>query len=88
LTVNTLFENIFGVDTMMNFSDKITTLRKQNAITQKQLSLDLNLSERNYQRLEAGGTTPTVDTVLKLCRYYNISADYLLSLTDEPRPLE
>lgn len=33
-------------------------------------------------------TTPSTDSIAKLARYFNVSADYLLCLTDEPKPLE
>jgi len=69
---------------MTDFSIKIISLRKQLNVTQKQLATDLNISERNYQRLESGSTTPTVDTIIKLCQYFNVSADYLLGLSDNP----
>jgi transcriptional regulator with XRE-family HTH domain len=83
MTCQPLVLKILGVDTMIAFSEKVTALRQQNDVTQKQLATDLAISERNYQRLEAGGTTPTVPTVIKLCRYFNVSADYLLGLSDE-----
>lgn len=33
-------------------------------------------------------TTPSADSIAKLARYFNVSADYLLCLTDEPTPLK
>ena len=70
---------------MSDFADKIIALRKKKGVTQKDLAFFLSLSERAVQNLEYG-TTPTVDTVIKLCRYYNVSADYLLGLSDEAKP--
>lgn len=69
---------------MNEFSNKIILLRKNNNLTQKQLSINLEISERNYQRLESGNTVPTVETLIKLCNYFNVSADYLLGLSDDP----
>lgn len=31
---------------------------------------------------------PSVDSIKSLSRYFNVSADYLLCLTDEPKPLK
>ena len=72
---------------MSDFADKIIALRKKKGVTQKDLAISLSLSERGIQNLEYGKTTPTVETVIKLCRYYGVSADYLLGLTDEPTPI-
>ena len=72
---------------MLEFPSKIVNLRKIHKVTQKQIACSIMMSERGYQKLEAGDSTPTVDTIIKLCNYFNISADYLLGLSDEPRPL-
>ena len=37
--------------------------------------------------MENGRKGTTMEKLAVLCRHYNISADYLLGLTDEPRPL-
>ena len=37
--------------------------------------------------MENGRKETTMEKLAVLCRHYNISADYLLGLTDEPRPL-
>ena len=37
--------------------------------------------------MEKGRRTTTLDKLVQLAQHYNISADYLLGLTDEPRPL-
>ena len=70
---------------MSDFAGKIVALRRMKGVTQKDLALSLSLSERAVQNLEYG-TTPTVDTVIKLCRYYGVSSDYLLGLSEELRP--
>jgi len=66
------------------FSEKIKHLRKNKNVTQKHLAVEIGLSERTYQHLEAGSTVPTVDTLIKLCNYFNVSSDYLLGLSDAP----
>lgn len=33
-------------------------------------------------------SSPSADSIIKLARYFNISADYLLCLTDDPKPLK
>ena len=65
-------------------AQRIKELRKSLKVTQKQLALDLEFSERNYQDLEYGKYHPSYETIIKLCNYFNVSADYLLGLSDEP----
>ena len=40
------------------------------------------MSQRNYQALEYGEIKPSYDTLLKICEYLDVSADYLLGLSD------
>lgn len=61
-------------------------------ITQKPVSTiakESGLKNSVISDLLAGrAKAPSADTLIKLSRYFNVSADYLLCLTDEPRPLE
>ena len=66
------------------FNLRLKDLRKKQKITQKQLSTDIGLSERNYQSLEYGNIKPSYDTLLKLADYFNISLDYLVGRSDDP----
>ena len=72
----------------MDFSERLRTIRKSQKLTQKQVAVGIEVLEQAYQRYEYGKKIPGIDKLEKLCRYFNISADYLLGLTDEPRPLD
>ena len=39
-----------------------------------------------YSRYEIGKFVPRADDIAKLATAYNVTADYLLGLSDEPRP--
>ena len=67
------------------FNLRLKDLRKKQKLTQKQLATDIGLSERNYQSLEYGNIKPSYDTLLKLADYFNISIDYLVGRTDNPK---
>lgn len=66
------------------FDARLKQLRQSSNLTQKQVYLAIELSERNYQSLEYGKIKPSFDTLVKLCRFFHVSADYLLGLTDDP----
>lgn len=64
---------------------RLKELRKNNKITQKQIANAVELSERNYQYLEYGTIKPSYDTLLKLADYFDVSLDYLVGRTDDPK---
>ena len=72
---------------MVTFPERLKEVRKNNNSTQRQVAEMLGASESQYQLYEYGKHKPNYEYIIKLCRYFNVSADYLLGLTDEPRPL-
>ena len=84
-------QKIFFGDEMIDiavFSGRLKALRNQAKLTQKQLAETTGTSERGIQNYEGGVRLVDTRTLYKLCIYFNVSADYLLGLTDEPRPLD
>ena len=69
---------------MTVFATRLRDARIKSKITQKAAAQYLGIYESSYQYYEYGKREPNFDTVTKLCRYFNVSADYLLGLTDEP----
>ena len=54
----------------------------------RSILLQLGMSETALAEWNRGKSKPTIGAVVTLARYFNVSADYLLGLTDERRPLE
>ena len=65
-------------------SNRLKSLRKTALKTQKQVAFDISISERNYQRLEAG-EKPNYDTLIALADYFDVSLDYLVGRSDDPK---
>jgi len=61
--------------------------RKDRGETQKDLADFLGIRQNQIGEMENGRKASTFAKLALLCEHYNISADYLLGLTDEPRPL-
>lgn len=57
-------------------------LRKDAGFTQKQIAKLMNKSETGYASWEQGLAEPSVNDLRKLCRIYEISADFLLELDE------
>ena len=65
------------------FGERLKALRKERKLKQKEMAELLQCAERNYQRLEYGKTNVTATTLMFLCDYFNVSADYLLGRSDQ-----
>lgn len=62
---------------------RLKELRKIRHVTQKQVAENINITERNYQRLEAG-EKPNYDNLIALADYFEVSLDYLVGRSDNP----
>ena len=65
----------------MTFGDKIRLLRENKELTQTQLGQAVNMTQRKISYLENGKYEPSIDDIKSLCKYFNVSADYLLGFT-------
>lgn len=66
------------------FSQTMSALRKQRKLNQRKVAADLNISQALLSHYETGAREPGLDFVCRACKYYNVSADYLLGLSDRP----
>jgi len=69
---------------MSFFSERVKTLRKERSMTQRQVANALGITERSYQRYEAENN-PNNETLIKLADYFDVSTDYLLGRSDNPK---
>ncbi|MBE5928816.1 MAG: helix-turn-helix transcriptional regulator [Lachnospiraceae bacterium] len=54
-------------------------------MTQAEIGKLLNKSQQGYNHIEAGRAELKIDDLIKLCQFYNLSADYMIGLTDKPK---
>ena len=57
---------------------RLRGLREDNDLTQKQLADILGTSQTMYARYERGANELPLRHLIALCKFYNVSADYLL----------
>ena len=69
------------------FAQRLREIRDRAGESRKNLADLLSVSISQVSEMENGRKGTTMEKLAVLCRHYNISADYLLGLTDEPRPL-
>lgn len=65
----------------MYYTDRMNWLRDIKNITQKEIAAYLGIKQQQYARYEKGINVMPVTYLIKLCQFYNISADYILGLT-------
>ncbi len=70
---------------MHSFLDRLRGLREDNDLTQTQIAEVLGTSQTMYARYERGANEMPVRHIIALCRFYNISADYLLGIQPDKR---
>ncbi len=63
----------------------IRDLREDNDLTQNSIADKLGISQRAYSYYENGQRTLTPEILIGLSKIYNVSVDYLLGLTDNPK---
>jgi transcriptional regulator with XRE-family HTH domain len=71
----------------MDYIDRITSLREDNDYKQKDIAEILGIKQSAYSKYEKRRTKIQVEDLIKLCKLYNVSADYILGFTDEQKPL-
>ena len=70
---------------MLTYIDKLRGLREDNDLTQTQIAEILGTSQTMYARYERGANEMPIRHFITLCKFYNVSADYLLGTTPDPR---
>lgn len=64
---------------------RLKELRKKKGITQLRLATELNTTQNTISRYETGEHKPGIAELIKLADYFNVSVDYLIERTDDPR---
>lgn len=70
---------------MLAYIDRLRGLREDNDLTQTQIAEILGTSQTMYARYERGANELPIRHLITLCRFYNVSADYLLGTQPDPR---
>lgn len=65
---------------------RIRDLREDHDLTQKDMARILSCSQQVYINYELGQRDIPTDILIKLARFYRVSTDYILGLTDDRRP--
>lgn len=60
------------------FGGRLKALRQERNLTQEQLGEKLNTSFSRISRLESGRCTPSIDALVEIAVFFEVSLDYLV----------
>jgi len=62
----------------MNYRERMRGLREDNDLTQMQVAKIINKSQQGYNHIETGRAELKIEDLIKLCDFYNVSADFFI----------
>lgn len=65
---------------------RIKELREDRDFFQKEIAEAINCTQQQYSEYETGKRLIQVDRLIELAKFYRVSTDYILGLTDEIKP--
>lgn len=65
---------------------RLRDLREDHDLTQQRLAQLLNIRQSTYSQYETGQRQLPIAVLMRLAALYETSADYILELTNDPRP--
>lgn len=70
---------------MYDYIDRLTALRQDRDIGQKVVAKVLGCTQSTVSKYELRESRYDIEDLIKLCKFYNVSADYVLGL---PRDMD
>ena len=67
---------------MILFKERLKELRVERKLSQADLAKELNVSQRSISSWETGFRQPDFETLERIAKFFDVSADYLLGLGD------
>ena len=68
--------------------NRIRALREDRDLNQETIAKVIKTTQQQYSKIETGKADISGEKIKLLARFYNVSAEYILGLTDEPRALK
>lgn len=68
-----------------NFSERLSSLRKEKGVSLMSLGEYLSVTDEAVRLLEKGKRSPSFELLLSLADYFDVSIDYLVGRSDNPK---
>ena len=69
----------------MDYRTRLRDLREDGDYTQEQIGRLINKTQQGYNHIEMGRAELKIEDLIVLCRFFHVSADYMIGLTDDPK---
>lgn len=66
----------------MELNERLKELRIESGLTLKQVSDSLQLTLSAYANYEYGVREPSIEIIKRMCKFFNVSSDYLLGIQE------
>ena len=66
------------------FSERLKELRMSKGLTMEQLGKEIETTRGTIGNFENGNKKPSLDMLIKIANYFDVSIDYLAGRTDDP----
>lgn len=63
----------------MKFNEKLIELRKKKGLSQEELGYEFNVTRQTISKWELGQTTPEMDKLVEISKYFNVTVDDLIN---------
>ena len=70
----------------MNYAERMRNLRQDNDLSQKKVADMLGVAQTTYSQYELEKRPMPIDYLIALCKFYNVSADYMLGMSNIKNP--
>lgn len=72
----------------MDYRTRLREIREDRDLTQAEVGKLIHKSQQGYNHIETGRAELKIDDLITLCKFYNLSADYVIGLKNRPSPLK
>jgi transcriptional regulator with XRE-family HTH domain len=77
-----LSRTIVGDSMRQILSERLKELRKNHNLTQNQVAVHCNITEKAYQNYELMTREPKLEILIRIADFYGVSLDYLTGRSD------
>ena len=67
----------------MNYRIRMRNSREDNDLTQREVAKVINKSQQGYSHIEDGRAELKIEDLIKLCKFYGVTADYFIGMEEE-----
>ena len=70
---------------MKTWYERIRELREDLPIkkSQSEVAKELKITQRKLSYIETGKTEPSLEDLVRICKYYGVSSDYILDINEK-----